>query len=255
MIDAGDKSLCAKCFDQGSRDNKNEQLARMAEIYAAAELVVAAGGDDANVDRPLHDAISSDKVAQVGNIQILSYGSAYLGALRISMWATRAWTFQECYFARRRLFIIRDQARYKCNDGYSSPGLSDWFPFDGRNRRPKSGDTGSNERLLRIYLGCQLTYERDASAPVASALSFPFRGEIQRHIWAVPITFHTLDLPWYHPEPCERRLAFPSWFPTAWVGVIDGIGSCGIPENDLKPVDDAEGTFSRPLMNSNDPKQ
>lgn len=238
----------------------------MADIYAKAQLViVAAAGQNANdgllgvncptsIEEQAVDALKAHwkpsmgaawiskgpAWVSVGPVQILlaSKRSDFHSA-RHSKWASRAWTFQEFYFAKRRLTFTDEGISLICNQANlmhaAARNLEGWFPrvcYDGYLANTDDSIT-QMMLILRNYTGRQLTFDSDALGAVVGALH-TFRSQGLGQIWGVPCQICTateigdapaatpkLGIFWYHPTPCKRRVSFPSWSPIAWTGQVD----------------------------------
>jgi hypothetical protein len=209
----------------------------MADIYACAQLtIVAATGVDAD-----HGLLNTYKTSTLlsfsttlRSLQLLHHPNQ--GVLRdvlwTSRWASRAWTFQECYFSRRRLFFIGEQVVYICIDEHRL--MPDgWSPSEARSIRQSRDTRYRSTSILRAYSSRKLTYESDALSAIVSSLTSLEDGKMQ-HIWGLPLRYldssgvtsttyseGELGMFWYHEKPCVRRFGFPSWSSIAWTKGID----------------------------------
>jgi hypothetical protein len=209
----------------------------MADIYASAHLtIIAAAGEDAEHGLPgvqtRLDGQSSPVL--IGSIQLLRYPDPFrFDKLLEARWSSRAWTFQECYFARRRLFFTNGQVvSYICNSSSKRFWPPGWIPFK-ESDDPRTNDGLSRAKnIIGAYTGRQLTYESDAVAAIVGALNTIDGGTIH-HIWGLPFRCYSqlkgsegavsgvkLPLLWQHKQPCVRRAGFPSWSPVAWTGSV-----------------------------------
>jgi hypothetical protein len=223
----------SQCIDQSNHGEKTEQISQMADIYACAQLtIVAASGEDSD-HGILHTSTKSNSSffpVSLGSLQLLPVPkqSEALKALRTSTWASRAWTFQECYFSRRRLFFVGGQVIYICNYRNARLMPAGWSPSQ-ENSILQSRDTRFRVmELMRAYSGRQMTYESDALAAIVSSLNTLIKGTM-KHIWGLPLrrlgppevipasySDGELGLFWRHELPCYQRSGFPSWSPVAW---------------------------------------
>jgi hypothetical protein len=205
----------------------------MADIYACAQVtIVAASGEDSD-HGILHTGLKSNCPffpVSLGSLQLLPVPkqSDALKALRTSTWASRAWTFQECYFSRRRLFFVGEQVIYICHytNGKLIPAA---WSSSRENSILQSRDTRLRAmELMTVYSCRQMTYDSDALAAIVSSLTSLNEGTM-KHIWGLPLrrlsspevisasySDGELGLFWRHELPCYRRLGFPSWSPVAW---------------------------------------
>jgi hypothetical protein len=166
--------------------------------------------------------------ASLRSLQFLPYPkqSRIFETLKNSKWASRAWTFQECYFSKRRLFFVGNQVIYICNRDNRRLLPTGWSPSGSRDKLSHAVN------LLEAYSGRQLTYESDALAAIVSALN-TLNDDTLQHMWGLPIQRlepssierasylgGELALFWRHDQPCSRRFGFPSWSPIAWTGQL-----------------------------------
>jgi hypothetical protein len=104
----------------------------MADIYASARLtIVAAAGEDADHGLPAVHEPPSDRIpyAIAGSIFLLPYPVPLRKeVLSESKWSTRAWTYQECFFAKRRLLFTGAQVKYGCNRELRKSLPAGWIP-------------------------------------------------------------------------------------------------------------------------------
>ena len=209
----------------------------MADIYSAAQLtIIAASGKDADHGLPGVTKITMLETSQASaaSFHLLHYPKPFKFLdLKDSTWASRAWTFQECYFARRRLVFLDGQVTYLCNASSDAIRITGWLPHMHRSSIFLRNHMYRIKSILTAYTGRQLTYESDALAAIVSALTSFSDGALQ-HIWGVPLSrrfsrgHHTdwnpyteFALSWFHSASCSRRNGFPSWSPIAWAGRVD----------------------------------
>lgn len=232
---------------------------QMADIYAAAQVTL----------------IAAAKFNAWNGLPGVSNPRSYLGAVRgVSIfacppvsgvsrllncsWSRRAWTFQECYFSKRRLFFSEDQVVLHCNQKSQFEDSSVLH----QQQRPKHhgqfihrmqectpgpliidrADTLGRdlhmERILNIlssYSGRDLSFERDALNAVLGTLT-TFRQHGIDHCWGVPfrsitpeeerfcssgdVAIDRIALLWISVFPFRRREGFPRWSPLGWAGGI-----------------------------------
>lgn len=231
----------------------------MAAIYAAAQVTIIA-------------AAMSDPWNGLPGV---SHPRSYLGAVRgISIfarppaggmsrmtecpWFKRAWTFQECYFSKRRLFFGENQVVLHCNqksqfeDSFVLHQLHRPIPHDlfisgmqnctpgplTIDRADTLGRDLHMERILNIlssYCGRRLSFEMDALNAVLGTLT-TFRQHGIHHCWGVPfrsitpeegcfcssgdVAIDGIALLWRSVYSFRRRKGFPSWSPLGWAGHI-----------------------------------
>jgi len=160
-----------------------------------------------------------------------------------SRWFSRAWTFQECYSSRRRLFFTDRTILYVCNSTNHRKGLEGNLgqrPFN--NCLPSLLHNPSRDgqiilvnkpysmlRRLELYTSRQLRYDSDALDAILSTLeAFAESTYPIHHIWAIPVYIPIyqagpekipfIALGFCHLQPCRRRHEFPSWSVLGWDG-------------------------------------
>ena len=215
----------------------------MSSIYSAAHLtIIAAAGEDPSYGLPGVSGLLSHKTHQhevVGCTCLVTPGGTdqQYEEVEESRWFSRAWTFQECYSSRRRLFFTNRTVFYVCN----SPDRSEGINVNSGFRRfydclPSNADqifypdqSYQMFRRLELYTSRQLTYDSDALDAILSTLeSFANFTHPVYHIWAIPvyIPIYQAGLPqipfialgFCHLQPCRRRHGFPSWSVLGWDG-------------------------------------
>jgi hypothetical protein len=98
----------------------------MSTIYRGAQLtIIAAAGEDPTYGLPgvepcrrfpdhgYHEVVGSTCLSALP-LTILD-GEAYFEDISNRVWASRAWTFQEAIFSRRRLLFTGSQVIFSCN--------------------------------------------------------------------------------------------------------------------------------------------
>jgi hypothetical protein len=168
----------------------------MGEIYEAAQItLLAAAGNDASYGlpgvhpkhRPEPDYQKLNSVNLLGAFDLRKECSAIT-----STWASRAWTFQEFYRARRRLIFTEEASMFVCNSGIrheiyketdsfaAEDTLTPWLP-----PCPLLDSLASNGTLnpvhramyyLEDYSNRALSFDSDALNAILGALK-PFAKE------------------------------------------------------------------------------
>jgi hypothetical protein len=176
-----------------------------------------------------------------------------------SRWVSRAWTFQEGYLSKRRLFFTDRQVIFLCNEGISwnsadgRPGLMYELPLGPiANMLPHGDSSTKNSGLnqassyLKEYCARSLSHDCDALSTISGALGTLSSREKDPayHVSGYPLAVVEHDvfnydstylfnyepnvhiaLFWYHSNKCRRRQSFPSWSPLGWEGPIDWLKS------------------------------
>ncbi|KAF2431536.1 HET-domain-containing protein [Tothia fuscella] len=104
------------CIPQGSIDFHN-QIKQMDRIYMAAQVTLFAAsgeGPDAGLPGVSTALRSAYHTTTISNTMLASLPWNPRQAIERSKWASRAWTFQEAVFARRRLFFVDEQVIFEC---------------------------------------------------------------------------------------------------------------------------------------------
>lgn len=210
----------------------------MGLIYSSAQItLIAAFGSDADSGLPgvtrdrqrwklLTHAVT-DRLLLVIKLPPKIRGARQIVAA--STWFSRAWTFQEGYLSRKRIYFLEDQDLYLCDEdsGVNMTGeLTDQLAASLPNSAEIQNRVGA---IMREYTRRQLTYDSDALNAILGAL-----GTLERtdHIWGVSLAREEdirsykvpevgMALDWEHLLPCSRRKGFPSWSPLGWRGTVN----------------------------------
>ena len=208
----------------------------MGDIYSSAELtLIAAAGTNSSYGLP---GVGRDRKhlghdVRVGRLRFVTTYAWDMDEIYHSVWSSRAWTFQEGYMSRRRLFFMEARLIYICDNnrevycdaeiGFkdrrldSLGHLSDPLPFE-------SLGLSHAENLLKEYTRRKLTFDSDALNGIVGVLNTLSTAESPIfHTWGV--TFGgpplVIALAWFHYNPCRRRKAIPSWSPLGWEQVTN----------------------------------
>ena len=228
-------------------------------IYSGAHLtIVAASGQDPDFGLP--GVSSTQRIPQariqIGNQTLCSTMEDPTSLIAHSAWMSRAWTFQEALFSRRRLIFTEQQVYYECK----ATNRSETVDLERDSSLGLMFDTGIDPRrpldifyLIKMYSGRMLTYEHD----VLNGLLGVFRAfEAGKypvyHYWGVPVLppvikstngfvktisrklcqgFH-IGLCWLTNKPGRRRVGFPSWSWAGWTSKVHYLTD--VYENGLK---------------------
>lgn len=188
----------------------------MADIYASAAVtIIAAAGEDPSHGLPgvRKNTRGLTRIEQVRLVRLFAnpsikprdhYSPYYVHE---SKWATRAWTFQECYNSPRRLFFTTEQITLVCNTAAfqetvgvapcptSDPiytNLRGWVNAIDERPLPKAildaipYPLASVMDSLVIYSQRQMSYDSDALNAILGTLNTFTRHAIH-HIWGVPM--------------------------------------------------------------------
>lgn len=200
----------------------------MSTIYSAAQLtIVAAAGSDpthglpgvALHPRPLlvahHEKLGPLSLSALQyETYILKDTMISLKAVAESVWSSRAWTYQEAMFSRRRLIFIDKQAFFSCNTStcfesgaVASRANSDfpklpWYDRaadrwgdeyeyesdDGEFGGSSNKDYNLQRTLENMEMYCErtLSHDSDALNAIVSTLNV-LLNQWSFHIWGVPV--------------------------------------------------------------------
>lgn len=227
---------------------------RMGEIYSNAYCtVIAAAGEDSQAGLP---GVSTWPRRRQQNVSIkgvtltcspiLDYH--FLDLVQSSKWATRGWTFQECYLSKRRIFFTEDRVLYLCNKEFVPEPLENQVPAAERGgteifeafvpSNPAHHQWNHRKRLnghIEEYTRRELTFDDDSMDAFLGVLHFHIsRSWSTLHLWGLPV--HKLwrvgegqpkfqfELLWRHDAPATRRREFPSWTWAGWAGPVKFCG-------------------------------
>jgi hypothetical protein len=154
-------------------------------MYQNAQItIVASAGEDPTHGLPGVSAgdRSTQACATIGKHFLVSTPSNPQESILSSKWKTRAWTYQEALFSRRRLFFTDKQVYYECEGMCCCEALN--FP------------------LLDLHRNNSKTFQKSFSERWSSDMGF-FSG-----------------LCWNLKAASARRPGFPSWSWTGWYGHV-----------------------------------
>ncbi|KAH7087589.1 heterokaryon incompatibility protein-domain-containing protein [Paraphoma chrysanthemicola] len=231
------------CIDQNDPEQKHDQISNMDQVFSGADLVIiAAAGEDPHYGLPgistrarKHQRTIETESFKL--VQMFPYAKEVLSRTR---WATRAWTFQEGYLAKRRLIFTDHQAIFVCGEGYCTETLSS--PIAHYACQPDlnlagyflARDTIYPDRCIEEYTARFMSFESDALDAFQGVLNYwsdstkiqgvprnIFVGsQHHAHIWGVTTNGSWLNLGWWHKRTTRKRRGFPSWSWTGWHGSV-----------------------------------
>jgi len=231
------------------------QLSKMDVIYNRAQITIIAGcGDGPEYGLPgvTNKPRQWQKTVDIGKHKIFVVPpDLHLLAVQ-SSWMTRAWTFQEAIFSRRRLIFTDQQVFLDCEEycfletilterqsDADIPNNEMWTSFGTFHfAHLASGllcldDIG---RLIEEYANRKLTHQSDILKGILGifgAFEARFANLEFTNYWGLPLLpyaqFRNLtdyenykwrtgllySFRWHSTVPCDRRLDFLSW---SWVG-------------------------------------
>ncbi|KAH8677945.1 heterokaryon incompatibility protein-domain-containing protein [Xylariales sp. PMI_506] len=176
------------CIRQGHKQEKHDQIQQMDLIFQNAEVtIVAAAGADPTFGLPGAGRTTRKRQpqGQVGKYNLVSSMRAPLIVVQGSVWATRAWTYQEAVCSRRCLIFTEEQVHFECRQVHCretinadlAPAKHNFFHKSVAGGSRSSGGGGMMEVVsglsrslspkdLRVHINAysrrRLTYESDA---------------------------------------------------------------------------------------------
>ncbi|KAJ3535164.1 hypothetical protein NM208_g7245 [Fusarium decemcellulare] len=226
------------CVPQHDCPEKREQIQKMHEIYRAADLaLVAAAGDGPDYGLP---GISTPRIKvpavdlRIGSRRIVSTGRSAQETIRNTIWASRAWTYQEGLVSRRKLIFTDEQLYLHCmerefretieqdynllapsdNDDLATP-----FQCGLLHLIPEKNGPDSVYWAIRDFSERKITFQNDTLNALLGVLNFfqeAFPDKF-RHLWGQPMSCDAASsigdimasaLRWYMINGAERRPDF-----------------------------------------------
>ncbi len=106
------------CIDQTNENEKAILIPYMKDIYAAAELTIAAACGDSAQSGLLGSAETPRKAERplvlVSSVALLPVSLSLRSLLEKSVWGGRGWTFEEYVFSRRLLLVFDSEVLFTC---------------------------------------------------------------------------------------------------------------------------------------------
>ncbi|KAI1815142.1 HET-domain-containing protein [Poronia punctata] len=244
------------CIVQDDTESKHSQLSMMDHIFEGAYFtIVAANGWDANhglrgikgVTEPRH--LSSEPEEE----------EEYMNHIdrETTPWYIRGWTFQEMFFARRRLYFLYQYVVWQCGSGvwHEATGTTGNLPAatDGgitgnksvvkerfralssqRLREVSRGSDVNKVPPLRTYLEYirkynirMFTYPEDGQNAFLGVINRMTDYFAYGFLWGLPIEVFDIALLWQPFEDMTRRKSkrgdapqLPSWSWVGWQGLL-----------------------------------
>lgn len=213
----------------------------MGMIYARSSLtIVACAGRDPEYGLPgvstYRHQSPSVLISGLGHLQMIPH----LQHIHDSVWASRAWTYQETLLSCRRLYFTDSQLYF---EGSSSVDC-EWATLYGNRAAREPAWIFSQHTWLRVptdIFGCisdftsrKLSYEKDTLNAMMGIFAVFERRLQVRHLWGTPfsappqtsrngesdsalVSFQN-SLFFLSSKSSRRRVEFPSW---TWAGWTD----------------------------------
>ncbi|KAI8716356.1 HET domain-containing protein [Fusarium sp. LHS14.1] len=188
------------CINQKDQTELGEQIGIMDIVYQLATVtLIAACGEDASFGLPGVSSTQRHKQPTV-NINGRTWVSGQITLeerITDSKWWFRAWTYQEGFFSRRRLFFTETEIFFECNTictqedlAYDLHHLSDIV--GNRKRSLFHGAFAFNQGSLDEHINKlserQLTHQSDALNAMRGIFrAFSSMPSPIRHFWGIPI--------------------------------------------------------------------
>jgi hypothetical protein len=233
------------CIPQKDAHARTVQTNRMDEIYHNADvtLIACAGADPSyglpgvSIPRKRCPALH---LGEPGYLQMIPT----VCDIDSSVWATRAWTYQEALLATRRLYFTDRQLYFETNERVESE-----LTTHSRFSSPVGSGTRIHARtVLALWVGDilqdivaysrrSLCFTADILRAFSGILAFYEHNASIRHHWDIPcsnnapaslqssrsgwiLTFEE-SLQWSRiSNPARPRLEFPSWSWVGWDGEV-----------------------------------
>lgn len=199
------------CIEQTSLMDKTLQIKQMGQIYASAHLtIIAAAGTDPThglpgVSQPRQ--VSEATTEQVGPVTLVQLKTSAASSFQRSMWATRAWTFQEGILSKRRLVFTDEAVLYICQTDYLhdlAPGYNSGVNYElvslaefvscARLPLEFKASTGSSRfkealRYVTAYSRRNMRMSSDALNAIIGILNYISNDKAEPifHLWGVPL--------------------------------------------------------------------
>ena len=240
-----------QCIKQDST-HKHEQIAQMHNIYAQSHLtIIAAAGQDAHFGLPgITRPRRNQARVKLDGVDLVHVPTNTLSEIRATRWATRGWTYQEAFMAKRRLIFTNTQVSYLCGGFYCLESIiqpldtlnirgGDFFSalvplFKPRALKRNLGQLSTTRLAIRQHLmeysKRELSHDSDALNACLGILQHVNSGKhAVTHLWGIPVEINreeskpylSIDLAWTHDKPAERRDEFPSWTWVGWKGPVN----------------------------------
>ncbi|KDR66520.1 hypothetical protein GALMADRAFT_259000 [Galerina marginata CBS 339.88] len=217
-------SLCIIQDDIGKEGSKMDAISKMDIVYGAAFLTITAGtGVDANAGLPgLRPGTQMQVAEQILPGLRLALGMDYNEYVLKAVYSTRAWTYQEQQFSRRRLVFIGGQVVYEClhADGWCEDKFCERRKNAGNGKFEMNGGKNINkhEDLIKEYSSRSLTHEEDIYDAFAGITRY-FRTSLKVNLChGIPDAYFDWFLLWVPLSPQKRREIAPSWSWAGWIG-------------------------------------
>ncbi|KAI1357501.1 heterokaryon incompatibility protein-domain-containing protein [Xylaria arbuscula] len=223
---------------------KQEQLGIMHLIYKSAAItIVALSGDNSNWGLAgVSPAAKRPYQVQetINGHELFTVAPQHNAEQAMSVWDTRAWTFQEAVFSRRALYIANNQVHFECGE-FSIAESDDVNTYPPNHRTFKNlkksiasirgflPDAGTiapfniYAGFVKAYTSRRMTNEEDSINAGLGVLTDMEKQLFKKGlVYGLPLRSHPQSLGWMHEgnNSPKRRSAFPSWTWAGWEGEV-----------------------------------
>lgn len=243
------------CIVQDDVENKAQQIASMASIYANSYFTITAA-DGADADSGLQGISVPRKFTQPPVLELdphchMRPGPETEEARYFTPWHNRGWTFQERLLSTKSLVFFRGSVLWQCKTSIWAEGVAgepdgtvpdDTWQKENKRPAPQAFDRRfmlqlesfskpnfpQYESLVRQYCRRKLSYQSDgirAFSGILDVLSQTYEGGF---LHGLPAMFFDMAMLWDpYPgakprvvAPGSEKLLFPSWSWAAWEGKV-----------------------------------
>lgn len=237
------------CIIQDNEAWKERLINSMHIVYENAYLTLfATFGADSNAGLPgvrPNSRRASQLVTKLSNGLTLSLPFKH-SRIQYSKWASRGWTYQEYFFAKRRLIFVDGQVVYQCRkvrwrediaQEHFMHGLGE-YQVDGAGNRTfwspphtrfAQGPWQRDDlnRYVQAYLDRDLTFDDDILSAFAGVLNEAKQNNLVT-CWGLTGKHFGMDILWMPAKWLARRPGFPSWSWSGWKGPVIPYRSVGV---------------------------
>lgn len=227
------------CIPQGPTADRHKQIQDMDIIYSNSVLtLVACAGED-----PTYGLPGVCKTRNIPELTMQGLGCLQMvpsvGDVKNSVWASRAWTYQESLLSKRRLYFTDHQLYFESSDivtcEWTTLSRNENVVTTYRNwiyaQSAWLSKPSDIYKCIRTYTRRELTFETDALNAFLGILA-KYQQRFQVHqIWGMPYLEPEVaasELPnmayslfFETNNKALRRTDFPSWSWTGWTQFVD----------------------------------
>lgn len=247
----------ALCIIQDDPDYMTSQIPRMGDIYSSAIVtIIAAGSKDSWSPLPglrAGSRLVRQVTQQVGESRWANVFPRSQRAINVSLWNSRAWTFQEKIFSRRCLVFSDDQVYFTCSQEawcedtraetlFAHCARPDFrpdllIPPTNSNLLSQDDFFASYTRLVSSYTGKDLTITGDILKAFGGIITRLERLQATEFMYGLPENLLDRAILWSPTQPLFVRTSdaaqkarpttenitsgiFPTWTWAGWIGSV-----------------------------------